>query len=144
MTGIVATAEIDVDAPPDEVWSALTEPSRIKEYMFGSDVETDWKPGSPITWSGEFNGKSYQDKGEVLAVEPGRRIEVTHFSPMSGAEDKPENYHRLIYVLEARGNGTHVELSQDNNPDEAAAEHSRENWRTMLAGLKKHVESSSR
>jgi uncharacterized protein YndB with AHSA1/START domain len=144
MTGIVATAHIDVDVAPEEVWSALTEPARIKEYMFGSDVESNWEPGSPITWSGEFNGKPYQDKGEILTVEPAKKLEMTHFSAMSGAEDRPENYHRLTYLLEPRGEGTHIELRQDNNPDDEAAKHSQENWEMMLAGLKKHLEGSSR
>ena len=144
MTGIVATAEVDIDAPPDRVWAALTDPEQIKQYMFGSQVETDWQPGSPITWSGEFNGKAYQDKGEVIAVEPDHRLELTHFSPMSGEDDKPENYHRLVYLLEPRDSGTHVALSQDNNADDEAAEHSRQNWQTMLDGLKQAVENGSR
>jgi uncharacterized protein YndB with AHSA1/START domain len=140
MAGIVATAEIDVDASPKRVWHALTDPDQIKQYMFGSQVETDWKPGSRIVWKGEWEGKPYEDKGEVIAVEPEKTLEVTHFSAMSGAEDKPENYHRLTYRLEPRGEQTHVELSQDNNPDESAAQHSQQNWEAMLSGLKDVVE----
>ena len=45
MAGIVATAETDIIASPARVWSALTDPAQIKRYMFGSEVETDWKPG---------------------------------------------------------------------------------------------------
>ena len=142
MAGIVATVEIEVDAPPRVVWEALTDPAQIKEYMFGSVVETDWRPGSPITWSGEYEGRRYQDKGEILDVVDEQRLELTHFSPMSGAEDRPENYHRLVYTLEPTGDGTRLRLDQDNNPDEAAAEHSRQNWQAMLDGLRKHVESS--
>jgi len=48
MTGKVASAETDIDAPRREVWRALTDPDEIEKYMFGSRVETDWKPGSPI------------------------------------------------------------------------------------------------
>src|SRR5690348_615745 len=90
MTGIVATADIDIDASPSEVWAALTEPEQIKQYMFGSAVDTDWQPGSPITWSGEYNGQQYQDKGEVITVEPDVLLVVSHYSPMSGADDVPE------------------------------------------------------
>jgi uncharacterized protein YndB with AHSA1/START domain len=140
MTGIVATAEIDVTATPKQVWAALTDPDLIKQYMFGSVVATDWQPGSPITWAGEYEGKPYEDKGSVLTVEPVELLEVTHYSPMSGAEDKPENYHRLTYRLAPSGDGTHVELSQDNNADEAAAEHSRQMWASVLSGLKDVVE----
>ena len=140
MTGFVARAETEIEARPAQVWDALTDPDLIEKYMFGSRVETDWKVGSPITWNGEYDGKAYEDKGEVVAVEPGRLLEVTHFSPLGGREDRPENYHRLVYELEERNGVTHVSLSQDNNPTEEAAEHSRGNWEKMLAGLTRVVE----
>ena len=140
MADHVATAEIEIDAAPKQVWAALTDPEQIKEYMFGSQVETDWKEGSPIVWKGEYEGKEYEDKGEIVEIEPQRRLKVTHFSPLSGAEDRPENYHTLLYELEERGARTRVSLSQDNNPSEEAAEHSRANWEKMLAGLKQVVE----
>ena len=138
----IATAETEIDAPPAKVWVALTDPEQIKQYMFGSQVETDWKQGSPIVWKGEYEGKKYVDKGELVEIEPERRLRVTHFSPLSGQEDRPENYHSLVYELEESRGRTHVSLSQDNNPDEEAAEHSRVNWEKMLAGLKQVVEGS--
>ena len=80
MTGRVATAEADIDAPRSKVWRALMDPDQIQKYMFGSRVETDWEPGSRITWTGEYEGKKYEDKGEILEVVPDRRLKVTHFS----------------------------------------------------------------
>jgi uncharacterized protein YndB with AHSA1/START domain len=41
MPGIVATAEITIAAPATTVPAALTDPRQIKEYLFGSTVETD-------------------------------------------------------------------------------------------------------
>ena len=140
MTGYVATAEVEIDALLDKVWDALTDPEQIKEYMFGSQVVTDWKQGSPIVWRGEYEGKHYEDKGEIVEIEPERRLKVTHFSPLGGQEDRPENYHTVLYELDERGGRTHVSLSQDNNPSEEAAEHSRANWEKMLVGLKQVVE----
>jgi uncharacterized protein YndB with AHSA1/START domain len=140
VTDHVATAEVEIAASPANVWAALTDPEQIKEYMFGSQVITDWKEGSPIVWKGEYDGKKYEDKGQIVEVEPQRRLKVTHFSPLSGQEDRPENYHTLLYELEERGGRTHVSLSQDNNPSKEAAEHSRENWEKMLVGLKQVVE----
>jgi uncharacterized protein YndB with AHSA1/START domain len=141
MADHVATAESEIDAPPSQVWAALTDPEQIKKYMFGSQVETDWRPGSPIVWKGEYEGKGYEDKGEILEFEPERRLKVTHFSPLSGQEDVPENYHTLVYELEEHGARTRVSLSQDKNPTVEAAEHSRANWEQMLSGLKQVVES---
>lgn len=53
MTDHVATTEIEIDASPAKVWAALTDPEQIKDYMFGSQVDTDWREGSPIVWKGE-------------------------------------------------------------------------------------------
>ena len=141
MAGRVATAATDIDAPRSEVWRALTDPDEIQKYMFGSKVETDWKPGSPITWKGEYQGRKYEDKGQILEVEHERRLKLTHFSALSGGEDAPENYHTIVYELEDNDGTTHVSLSQDNNKDEKAAEHSRANWEKMLSGLKEVVEA---
>jgi len=143
MRGRVATAEAEINAPRSTVWQALTDPDQIQKYMFGSRVETDWKPGSRITWKGEYDGKRYEDKGEVLEVEPGRRLKVTHFSPLSGQDDVPENYHTLLYELTEVDGTTHVSLSQDNNPTEEAAEHSRANWEKVLSMLKDVVEGEA-
>lgn len=142
MTDYIATAEVEIDASPERVWAALTDPEQIKEYMFGSQVVTDWKQGSPIVWKGEYEGKEYEDKGEIVEIEPERRLKVTHFSPLSGQEDRPESYHTVLYELEEREGRTHVSLRQDNNSSEEAAEHSRANWEKMLSGLKQVAERS--
>jgi uncharacterized protein YndB with AHSA1/START domain len=136
----VATAETDINASPAQVWSALTDPEQIKKFMFGTDVQTDWQQGSSIVWKGVYEGKEYEDKGEILEIEQGRRLKVTHFSPLSGQPDVPENYHTLVYELQERGSTTHLTLSQDNNAGEEEAEHSRSMWAMLLAGVKKAVE----
>jgi uncharacterized protein YndB with AHSA1/START domain len=136
MADHIATAETEIEASPQEVWTALTDPDEIEKYMFGSRVITDWKPGSPIVWKGEYDGKTYEDKGQILEVDRGRRLKMTHFSAMSGQEDVPENYHTLVYELSQREAKTHVALTQHGNATEEAAEHSRTNWETMLSGLK--------
>jgi uncharacterized protein YndB with AHSA1/START domain len=137
----VASATIEIAASPGKVWTALTDPEQIAKYMFGSRVVTDWQPGSPIVWKGEYEGKKYEDKGEVVEIEPERRLKVTHFSPLSGQEDIPANYHTVLYELENHGEKTRVSLNQDNNSSEEAAEHSKANWEKMLAGLKEVVEA---
>jgi uncharacterized protein YndB with AHSA1/START domain len=77
MTGHVTTAEAEIHAPRSKVWRALTDPDQIQKHMFGSKVETDWKPGSEITWKGEYEGKKYEDKGEILEVVQDRRLTRT-------------------------------------------------------------------
>lgn len=107
--------------------------------MFGTEVTSDWKPGSSITWKGEWEGRPYQDKGVIVRALPQQELEYTHFSPMTGLPDKPENYHTVTIELTGEEQ-TRVTLSQDNNATEEARQHSEKNWSQMLAGLKKYAE----
>ena len=141
MTDHIAVAEAEIDASPDQVWTALTDPEQIEKYMFGSKVETDWKPGHRIVWKGEYDGKRYEDHGQILEVDPGHRLKLTHFSPLSGAEDAPENYHTIVYELEPVADRTRIRLSQDNNSTEQQADQSKSTWEKMLSGLKEVVEN---
>ncbi|MHB1535003.1 MAG: SRPBCC domain-containing protein [Acidimicrobiales bacterium] len=140
MAGFAANAETDVAATPAKVWAALTEPEQITAYMHGSQVTTTWQVGSPITWDGEYAGRSYQDKGEVLTYDEPHVLSVTHYSPMMGQPDEPRSYHTLVYRLTPSGDGTHLMLTQDGcGSGEQAAQFS-QNWQNMLDGLKAHVE----
>jgi uncharacterized protein YndB with AHSA1/START domain len=139
MTGLIATASTLVDADQRRVWRAVTDPAEVKQWFFGTDLATDWQPGSPITWSGEYEGTSYEDKGQVVAVDEPNRLEVTHFSPLSGQEDRPENYHTLVYALEPDGAGTRVTITQDNNGDQDEADRNAATWAQMLEGLSQHL-----
>jgi uncharacterized protein YndB with AHSA1/START domain len=122
------------------LWQALVTPAAIKEYMFGTTVTSDWVVGSPIVWEGEWLGRAYEDKGIILQVVPERVLEYSHFSPLAGVPDVPENYHIVTVELSPDGERTRVTLSQDNNPTEQAREHSEKNWGMMLAALKQFLE----
>ncbi|MGE0058808.1 MAG: SRPBCC domain-containing protein [Dehalococcoidia bacterium] len=137
---LTATATTTINAPAAKVWDALVEPAKIEQYFFGADVVSDFKEGSPIVYKGEFNGKSFEDKGSVLKVEPEKTLVCTHWSPLSGTPDSPENYHEVTYSLTAAGTSTQVSISQDNNGDEAEKQHSEQNWQTVLKNLKQFLE----
>jgi hypothetical protein len=104
--------------------------------MFGTNMVTDWKEGSPVVWQGEWQGKAYEDKGTLLKIEPERVLQYSHFSPLTGQPDVPENYHTVTIKLSGEGQQTNVWLSQDNNATEEAREDSEKNWQMMLDGLK--------
>ena len=136
----IAKASTTINAPAATVWDAFVNPARIKQYMFGTNVVSDWKQGSPITWKGEWQGKAYEDKGTILKFSPPRPLQYTHFSPLTGKPDKPENYHTVTIELAGDGARTNVTLTQDNNRTEEERQHSEKNWTMMLEGLKKLLE----
>lgn len=75
-------------------------------------------------------------------MEPKRKLQYSHYSPISGPDDKPENYHIVTISLTEEDEQTHITLTQDNNADENSKEHSEKNWKMMLASLKKLLEDN--
>ena len=139
----IARAATTIKTSVDKVWNALTDPEMIKKYMFGATVISDWKEGSKITWKGEWEGKPYEDKGKILRFEPKKSLQYSHFSPLSGLHDNPENYHIVTIDLEEKDEQTNVTLTQDNNINKKDRDHSEKNWKMMLASLKKLLEETS-
>jgi uncharacterized protein YndB with AHSA1/START domain len=136
-----AKATTTIHAPASKVWDALTKPDLIKQYLFNTEVISDWKEGSPITYKGEWEGKPFEDKGKILKMEPEKLLMSTHWSPLSGVPDSPENYHTVTYTLSEKDGGTEVTITQDNNASEEEKAHSEENWKTVLAGMKELLEA---
>lgn len=130
-----------VKAPVRVVWNALTDPEMIYKYMFGTKVETDWKVGSNIKWTGIWNGKAYEDKGTILAMDPPYTLKYSYYSNSSELPDKPENYHTISYQLAEEGNHTLLLITQDNNLNKKQRDHSAKNWKEMVKGLKEVLES---
>jgi uncharacterized protein YndB with AHSA1/START domain len=67
---VEVTRELVLPDPPDEVWTALTDPDALEEW-FANDVELELEPGGEgvFRWdSGEVR------RATVEEVEPGRRL----------------------------------------------------------------------
>ncbi len=135
-----AKAIIAIEAPPARVWQALTDPALVREYLYGAEIISDWQKGSPITFKGEWKGKPYEDKGEILAIEPGRLLKVTHYSPLSGQPDVPENYHVVTYAVGGNGNRSTLTITQENNRDQSEVDESEKTWGTILGNIKALLE----
>jgi uncharacterized protein YndB with AHSA1/START domain len=138
-----ATTSAELNASPERVWRVLVEPDLVAQYMHGTSVETDWQVGSDVVWRGEWQGKSYEDKGEVLAFEPPRRLSVTHWSPLTGEPDEPANYHHVTYEIQPLGSDrSRLTLTHGNSPSQEAADAMIENgWQPMLESLKQVAEA---
>ena len=146
MRSATATASTFIAASTQEVWHALTDPTLIREYFMGATVTSDWTVGDVITWSGEWSGHGYADKGLILALEPHQRLSFSHWSALSGTNDDVEHRHIIDIRLVPIDDGTEVILSQANmsnrvTPDDRAHRGDYEsNWREVLRGLREVVE----
>lgn len=140
---IEAKVSAEINASPAEVWKALTDPEDVKKYFFGTNVISDWKVGSPIKFTGEWEGTPYEDKGTILDLIPERKLVYDYWSSFSGTDDIPENYANVSYILTPSKSGTLLEIIQDGIADEERKTHSETNWKMILDGLKEVVTSKT-
>jgi len=138
---LIVSKSIDINAPVAKVWDALTNPAIIKEYLFGTETITDWKPGSEIIFQGEYQGHKYRDKGIVKENILNKRISYSYWSGFSGLEDKPENYSLVSYDVVSKGNDqTQLTWTQKGYPDEERQKHSESGMDVFLKSIKEVVE----
>lgn len=128
------------EATLPQVWDALTNPEKIKIYLFGTETISDWKAGSPIIFRGEWEGKAYEDKGTILEIEKEKTLKYNYWSNFSGLPDVPENYFTITYQLEQEGNSTLFTITQAEFKDKEALDHSMNNWNAVMDTMKGMLE----
>ena len=123
------------------MWSVVTEPTYVKQWQYGSDLQTDWRVGSQIRFVSEWEGQTFEQWGTVIQVDPPNRLAYSLFAPRSGLEDTPENYFTMTYVFDGdEGATTLTILQEDPRPGvEDAGPDEEDN--AVLAALKTLAES---
>lgn len=138
---LTVSRSIDINASLEKVWKGLTTPSIIKDYLFGTETITDWKPGSEIIFQGEYEGHKYKDKGVIQENVLHQRISYSYWSGFSGLEEKPENFSKIIYDLKKiDDNKTHFTWTQKGYPDEQRQKHSETGMEEFLKKIKEVIE----
>ena len=140
MDTLTLKTQITFNAPIAEVWKGLTDPAIVKQYFFGTDLKSDFRTGSRITFSGEWEGYKYEDGGVILDIDPPKLLKYTYWSSMAGTQNKPENYNDITYELSETEGITILIITQDGVKDKQAMEHSEHNWQSVFDGLKKLIE----
>jgi uncharacterized protein YndB with AHSA1/START domain len=137
---MILNLEVTINASISKTWEALSNPEIVKQYFFGTELKTTWEIGSQITFSGEWEGKPYEDKGTILDYQFEKLIEYNYWSNFSGTEDKPENYAKISYQLSEKEGFTTLLIKQDSFGNQEAIDHSRTNWIAIMNEMKKMVE----
>lgn len=137
---LVVNRSIKINADKSQVWDALVNPEKIKQYLFGTDTVSDWKVGSPIIFQGEWQGQAYKDKGTILQFGENEIFQYDYWSAFSGTEDLPENYSVITLQLKEEGAVTILSLSHQNYATEENRDHSDKSWEMVLNSIKELVE----
>lgn len=138
---LIATTTISIDKKDTIVWDALVNPETIKQYMYGTETHTTWVLGSPITFTGEWQGQPYTDKGVILDINPLRVLSYSYWSPLSGTDDFEDNYTHVTFHLSAFDNNTIVTITQDNLEDDEAVVKAEDNWMKVAHKMKEVIEN---
>ena len=137
---LILEKKINIKAPVSKVWDALTNPELIKEWLFGTNVISDWKVGSPILFTGNWQGKAYEDKGTVLKFDVEKAFRYNYWSSFSGLPDSAENYSVITFDLTPGDNETILTLTHSNFETETMYEHLDKNWGATLDTMKRLIE----
>jgi uncharacterized protein YndB with AHSA1/START domain len=138
-----STSRVVICAPVNQVWKALTEPEFVKQWQYGSDLITDWQPGHAIRFHSLWEGKVYEQWGQVVEVTTNRLIKYTLFAPGSGLDDMPENYFTMTYELEESDGSTTlrvIQMDPRGTDSQESQDGAVENENGVLTALKDLVE----
>ena len=131
---------MSIYSSPSSVWKALIDPEIVKQYMYGTEVYSDWHVGSPITYKGVWDGRPYEDKGTILEIMPERVLSYTYWSPLSGTDDFEDNYAHVTYHISPFDDETTLTITQDNLETEEAVVAAEENWMKVIRNIKHILE----
>ena len=135
-----------INAPPSEVWRALTDPDLMKRWMaepvMRIEITSDWNVGSPIVVKGHHNNVDFQNKGTILQFEPYSILRYSHLSSISLLPDVAESYTVIEFRLApTEENSTSLNIATSNFPSEPIFKHWEYYWRITIEVLKRFIES---
>jgi len=143
----ITTSEIQINAPAEKVWQALTDPALVKQWQYGSDlIINSWTAGEPLRFRNQWQETVFEQWGTVLNVAPLKEISYTLFAPQPGLEDKPENYFTMTYKLDDHSGKTTLTIIQQDPRHDASSDGSSseddEGGKAVLESLKNLVENA--
>lgn len=138
MNEFVVKKCVSINATPDQVWSALTDPEKTKKYFFNCAVYSNWKEGSPITFKGRiFLIMNIEMNGTIIKAEPDKLLKYILKNRSSETQSivtdqiAYENGQTILTVTDDVGSGEGAEKRYKRSV---------KGWDKVLKGLKKVVE----
>jgi uncharacterized protein YndB with AHSA1/START domain len=131
-----------IRAPQARVWDAITKPEFTHRYLYGSEPNTTWKPGSRLLWTEHASSNELVD-GEVIAYDRPNRLVfswIVKYDPELTAEGPS----RVTYELSEKDGLTKVTIIHDDFPSESKVyDNVAGGWPYILSGLKTLLETGS-
>jgi uncharacterized protein YndB with AHSA1/START domain len=129
---------VEIKAPVADVWAEITKLKQIQKPMFGTVLDTDFKPGSRMIYRSE-DGKRVFIVGEIHeCVPPTRFVHTFRFTNL------PETPTLVEWSLEEKGGVTRVTVTHSKFVDQKkTADSVRTSWVDILKNIKAVVETGN-
>jgi hypothetical protein len=109
---LVITRSVLIHADPFRVWQIITSQHGSAHHGYNYEVQTDWQPGSPISW---YDGlHEMQRKGYIMDFEPVRTLKFSKFDVHAGEADDPANYIHATYEVKPLAGKTELVITLSN------------------------------
>lgn len=145
MADEIINKTIHINAPPSLVWSYLTNPELMTQWMQDTDIEveiiTDWQVEKSIIIKGFLHGIAFQNDGKVLKYELEKVLQYNHRSSLSELPDKSENYAIITFQLSTFEDKSKLNLEISNFPTSSIFKHLELYWGSTIEILKNLIEN---
>lgn len=141
----IVVKSVEILTSLTQVWHALTEPDKIRQWMGGAQVKSKWELGTNITLTGKMPNfdETYRDRGLVLAVEREKFLQYSHWSAMTRLPDSPQNRSIITFVLDWFDEKTRLTVRHENFHSKVEFKHANFFWGSALVVLKNLLEQEA-
>lgn len=131
--------EIYIQASPDQIWQALTDPDLTEKYFFGTRVESDFSEKAPISYRNATGGVDAD--GHVLEATAGRRLATT-FRPAWSPGVEGADPGAVSWEIDNAGAASKVTLTHAGfDFDSPGSDQVHQGWVLTLSSLKTLLET---
>src|SRR6266511_2647860 len=137
MLELAHTAETEVGAPAERVWDAITDPELTRRYVFGCDIEGEWRPGA--AWRYHSGGRTAIE-GTVLEAAAPHLLRLTARDTWDPtATDEPP--YRITWRIDPMPGGrSRVRLVHDGFESQGASYRNSADVDLIVRGLRNVVD----
>ncbi len=126
---VIITRSVLLNATPERVWEALTHPGMTRQFLSNCDVFCDWKEGSTLRWTGNYQGRDIDAEGQVLEVIPGKLIKYSGFDRLTEGDSSREGDVHITHEIIPQGGKTKLLTTLEHfEGDESRAEVAAQQW----------------
>ena len=142
MSAPIHVYQIYIRATPERIWQGLTDSDLVRQYYFGSVIDSEFKAGAAITYKQPDTGR-IDITGDVIEADPPRRL--VHSFKVAWDPDVDDPPTRVTWEITQMGDSCLVSVTHDGFTDENATFAStRDGWPMILSGLKTLLETAER